>query len=158
MPQPRTDPNGILLTVLCAVAKAMHHNGRALHTTKRLLDKAADWAHGLLHGLVRRASCWLRVLWTLPRLLLRQGQRLQLVSRWPPLLAPSNPPMPGAQPLQLWWELWFHALVRLLRAPTGPTAHNDPRAWEGHPRVLQRLRFFCPLSYARWFASSGDRR
>jgi hypothetical protein len=71
VPQPSTDPNGIILKVLCAVAEAMHQNVVALHTPNRMLDKDADLAQGFIDRLLRSASCCLRVLLTLTRLRIR---------------------------------------------------------------------------------------
>jgi hypothetical protein len=129
----------------CAVAEAMHQNVVALHTTNRMLDKDADLAQGFIHRLLRSASCWLRVLLTLTRLLIRNVKLIKMVIRLHTLITQINPNMQVAQPIHLWWELLFQHLVIMMMATKGPTKKNDALAWEGHHRVLQRMLFFFPL-------------
>ena len=131
--------------MLCAVAEAMHHNVGALHPTNRMLDKDADVAQSFIHRLLRRASCWLRVLLTLTWLLIRNGKLIKMVIRLHTLIAQINPNMQVAKPIHLWWELLFQHLVIMIMAAKGPTEKNDELAWEGHHRVLQRMLFFFPL-------------
>jgi len=128
--------------VLCAVAEAMHQNVVALHTPNRMLDKDADLAQGFIHCLLRSASCWLRILLTLTRLLIRNVKLIKMVIRLYPLIAQINPNMQIAKPIQIWWELLFQHLVIMIMATQGPTEKNDALAWEGHHRVLQRMLFF----------------
>ena len=119
----------------------MHQNGVALHPTNRMLDKDADLAHGFIHRLVRHASCWVRVLLTLPRLLIRQVKLLKMVIRLSTLIASINSNMQIAQPIHLWWERLVQHLVIMMMATQGPTEKNDELAGEGHHRVLQRRLF-----------------
>ena len=123
----------------------MHQNVVALHTTNRLLDKDADVAQGVIHRLLRSASCWLRVLLTLTWLLIRNGKLIKMVIRLHTLIAQINPNMQVAKPIHLWGELLFQHLVIMIMATKGPTEKNYEFAWEGHHRVLQRMLFFFPL-------------
>jgi hypothetical protein len=123
----------------------MHQNVVALHTTNRMLDKDADLAQGFIDRLLRSASCCLRVLLTLTRLLIRNVKLSKMVIRWHTLIAQINPNMQVAKPIHLWWELLFQHLVIMIMATKGPTEKNDALAWEGHHRVLQRMLFFFPL-------------
>ena len=111
-----------------------------------MLDKDADLAQGFIHCLLRSASCWLRVLGTLTRLLIRNVKLIKMVIRWHTLIAQINPNMQVAKPIHLWWELWFQHLVIMIMATKGPTEKNAQLAWEGHHRVLQRLLFFSRLA------------
>ena len=110
-----------------------------------MLDKDADLAQGFIHCLLRSASCWLRVLLTLTRLLLRNVKLIKMVIRLHTLIAQINPNMQVTKPIHLWWELLFQPLVIMIMATKGPTEKNDQLAWEGHHRVLQRMLFFFPL-------------
>jgi hypothetical protein len=83
----------------------MHQNGVALHTTNRMLDKDADLAQGFIHRLLRSASCWLRVLLTLTRLLIRNVKLIKMVIRLHTLIAQINPNMQVAKPIHIWGEL-----------------------------------------------------
>ena len=114
--------------MLCAVAEAMHQNVVALHTTNRMLDKDADVAQSFIHRLLRRASCWLRVLLTLTRLLIRNVQLIKMVIRLHTLIAQINPNMQVAKPIHLWWELLLQHLVIMIMATKGPTEKNDELA------------------------------
>jgi hypothetical protein len=87
-----------------------------LHATNRMLDKDADVAQGFIHCLVRSASCWLRVLWTLTRLLLRNVKLIKMGIRWHTLIAQINPNMQVAQPIHLWWALLFQHLGIMIMA------------------------------------------
>jgi hypothetical protein len=131
--------------VLCAVAEAMHQNVVALHTTYRMLDKDADLAQGFIDRLLRSASCCLRVLLTLTRLLIRNVKLIKMGIRLHTLIAQINPNMQIAKPIHLWWELLFQHLVIMIMPTKGPTEKNDELAWERHHRVLQRMLFFFPL-------------
>ena len=122
----------------------MHQHVVALHTTYRMLDKDADLAQGFLDRLLRRASCCVRVLLTLTRLLIRHVKRIKMVIRWHTLIAPINANMQVAQPLHCWWELLFQPLVIMIMTTKGPTEKHDELAWKRHPRVLQRMLFFFP--------------
>jgi hypothetical protein len=120
----------------------MHQHVRALHTTNRMLDKDADVAQGFMHCLLRSAEGWLRVLWTLTRLLLRNVKLIKMGIRLQTLIASINPNMQVATPIHCWWDLLWQPLVIMSMATQGPTEHNEQRAWEGHHRVLQRMLFF----------------
>jgi hypothetical protein len=144
VPQSSTAPNGIILKVLCAVAEAMHQNGVALHTTYRRLDKDADVTQGFIDRLLRSASCCLRGLLTLPRLLIRNVKLSKMVIRWQTLIAQITPNMQVAKPIQLWWELLFQHLVIMRMTTKGPTEKNYELAWERHDRVLPRMLCFFP--------------
>src|SRR5207245_10416927 len=103
----------------------MPHNGVALHSTNRMLDKKADLAPGFLHRLLRSASGWLRVLLTLTRLLMRNVKLLKMVIRLHTLRAQINPNMQVAKPIHLWWELLLHHCVHMLMTTKVPTEPHD---------------------------------
>jgi hypothetical protein len=71
----------------------MHQDVVALHTTNRMLDKDADLAQGFIHRLLRSTSCWVRVLLTLTRLLIRNVKLIKMGIRLHPLIAQINPNM-----------------------------------------------------------------
>ena len=120
----------------------MHQNVVALHTTNRMLDKDADLAQGFIYRLLRSASCCLRVLLTLTRLLIRNVKLIKMVIRLHTLIAQIPPNMQGAKPIHLWWELLFQHLVIMIMTTKGPTEKNYELAWERHHRVLQGMLFF----------------
>src|SRR5262249_44495459 len=107
--------------------------------------KDADLAQSFIHRLLRSASCWLRVLLTLTRLLIRNVKLIKLVIRLHTLIAQIHPNMQVAKPIHLWWELLFQHLVIMIMATKGPTEKNDELAWEGRVSILGGTP--CSLNY-----------
>ena len=67
--------------MLFMVAEAMNQNVVALHATDRMLDKDADLTKGFIRSLVLFASLRARILLTLARLLVRDGNLIATVIR-----------------------------------------------------------------------------
>src|ERR1043166_5191187 len=131
--------------MLYAVAEGMHQNVVALHAANGMLDKDANATQGGIGSLLLIAQLRVGMLFTLARLLRRDGNLLTSVIRFNAEIAEIDTDINIGKPIHLRWKLLFQHDVVVIVTTKGTTKKDNKLVRQRHDRVLQRMLFFFPL-------------
>jgi hypothetical protein len=157
VPQPSTDPNDIVLTMLYAVAKGMDQNMGTFQAANGMCNTDTDVTQGGMGSLLIIAPWRVGVLLTLARRLRWDVTALTPVVRLHTKSAERHPPgasgTPGPRRRARLWHQEGRVMVTAQRSPQ----QDEQLVGERQARLRQRLRCFFPRSCSRCLASSVAR-
>ena len=110
-----------------------------------MLDKDAYLTQGFLGHLLLFRSLRTRILFTLARLLVRDGNLLSTVIGLSTHIPSVDKNMQVSKPINIWWELLLQHGVIMVMATEGVTKEHDEFVRKRHHRIFQGMLFFFPL-------------